>query len=748
MKPLLAIIKKELKDYVDHPTAYILVIVFLVLNNFLFFKSALVQEVASLRTMFNLLPWIMMFFVSALTMRTWAEERREGTLNVLLSYPVKIWQVILGKYLATVIFLSAMLLLTLFIPFALTMAGDFDWGVIVGQYLGTIVMLLTMTAIGQWASSLTKNQVVSFIISIGVLFAFIIIGLEMVVLSMPYPLNVITQQLGLLSHFNSLTRGVVDARDILYFLSLGFVFLALSYAWLIRIKSRRGSKEWRTLQTSILVLVIIAVVINLFGQSFTVRADLTDQNLYSLSSATKRVLKDLDDTVRLTLYRSKKLPAQVELVSRDVQDILGDYQKFGGRHIDFSIKYPDDDEDAAAEAQKKGIPAIRFNVVREDEFTLQNGYLGLVIEYLDEYETLPFLKNINDLEYRLTRGILALQSDAKPRLGFVSDFGGKDLEELSTLSGALREQYIVENIKLASSGEAEEPEKVPEIDETIEILFISSPTQKYSESALTSVRNYIKKGGKIFWVVSGINVNQQALTVAVNKTGLEDILKENGITLNTDLVADLSSHETVNFSTGIFTYLLPYPFWVRANLQPHVLAGNIGQVMLPWASSLEISDKTSGSVDELIKTTNTGVRQKEGYVINPDQIPDFSTFDQAELILGVAMQDIPAEEGSSAGRWVVISNNDFLNDGMISQYPQNANLALNALDWLGQNEALLSIRSKNSQPSVLIWESDARQTFARWGNIAGIPVLVAAFGAIWIYRRRRRSKLSFKIVIK
>ena len=100
MKSLLAIIKKELRSYVDQPMAYILVVVFLVLNNFLFFRTSLVQEVASLRSMFNLLPWVMLFFVSAITMRTWAEERREKTLNVLLAYPIKVWQIIVGKYLA------------------------------------------------------------------------------------------------------------------------------------------------------------------------------------------------------------------------------------------------------------------------------------------------------------------------------------------------------------------------------------------------------------------------------------------------------------------------------------------------------------------------------------------------------------------------------------------------------------------------------------------------------------------------
>jgi len=567
MKALWAIVKRELKGYVDHPTAYILVVVFLVLNNFLYFRTSFIQGIASLRPMIDLLPWILLFFISALTMRTWAEERREGTLNVLLSYPVKIWQIILGKYISTVVFVTAMLLITLIIPISLAQVGDFDGGVIFAQYLGSFFVIMAMVAVGQWSSSLTKNQVVAFIISLAVLMAFFLVGVQFVVLTLPYPLSTIAQQLGLLSHFSSITRGVIDARDILYFLSLSFVFLALSYAWLTRAKLKKGSKAWRTLQTSVIVMIVIAVVINLFGQSFTVRADLTEQNLYSLSSATKRVLKDLDDTVRLTLYRSKKLPTQIELLSRDTQDILNDYQKFGGRHIDLSLKFPDQDEEDEAEAREKGIPAIRFNVVREDEFTLQNGYFGLTIEYLDQRETIPVLQTIDDLEYRLTRAIVALQKDSKETMGYLADFGGKTQQELASFIQLIAENYDVQDVTLAA---AEEAIEVPSIPDNIDVLFIAAPTQAYSDAALQSVRDYVSKGGKIFWLLSGVSVNQQTLAVSNVSTGLESILSEQGITINQDLVADLASHETVNFSAGIFTYLLPYPFWVRAELAKHV----------------------------------------------------------------------------------------------------------------------------------------------------------------------------------
>lgn len=716
--------------------AYIIAIVFLALNNFLFIRTAVVQEQASLRAMFQLLPWVNLFFISAMTMRTWAEERRAQTLNVLLSYPAALWQIVLGKYAASLAFFAAVLALTLPAAIGISLAGTLDWGVVAGQYVGALLLAAGMVAVGQWASTLTKNQVIAFIISIAMQFALFLISMDFVLLSFPYPLNLIGQQLGILSHFNAMTRGVIDLRDVLYFASMAFVFLSLSYAWLVRSKTSRVSPYWRKLQTSVSLLIVMAIVINLFGQTFTVRLDLTEQNLYSLSGATKSVLRNLNDSVRLTMYRSKKLPTQVELVSRDVQDILNDYSKYGGRNVVLEIKYPDDSEDIAAEARNKGIPAIRFNVVRQDEFTLQEGYLGVVIEYLDKRETIPFLQSTEDLEYRLTRAISALQSTGRKKVGYVSDFGGSGLDTWTKFSELLRSNYTVEQITLATADENAKPQ---EIDDSIDALIIAAPTQRFSEAALAELGRYIDRGGKILWIVSGIIVDQPSLSVRKNETGLDALLAKGGITVNKDLVADLLSHQTVNFSSGLFTYYLPYPYWVNAAPSDHVLAGNVQQVMAPWPSSLGVKSDAA-DVYPLIETTDKSVKQTSGYQINPEQLPEFAKMEMGKSLLAAVAERVPAANDAEPGRWVVITASDFLEDGIAGQNQQNLALALNSIDWLMQNDALIAIRSKQSATSALVWKSRQQQNLVKWGNIAGVPVLVAAAGGYWLWRRRRISR--------
>ncbi len=733
MKAFFAVFRKEIKSYIDHPLAYILAVVFLVINHALFFNTAFLEQVLSLRSLFNFLPWILLFFVPALTMRSWAEERKEQTLAQLLSYPVPVWVVVAGKFAASSAFVSTLLLSTLTIPLSLSVAGDLDGGVVAAQYIGALLLAIAMVAVGQWTSTLSKNQVVAFIISLAVLFGFYLISLDFVLLSLPYPLNIVGQQLGMLSHVQALSRGLIDARDVLYFLSVIVVFGALSVAWLLRQKTSTTDPAWKKIQSTVALVIAISVVINLFGQSLTVRIDTTQGNVYSLSSATKTILADLDDTVRFTLYRSKKLPTQVELVSRDISDMLNDYAKFGGRHVEVSVKYPDQDEDAQAEASERGIQRVRFNVLRQDEFTVQEGYIGLTAEFLDKREVLPLIQSTDDLEYRLSRAILSMMNDKKPKVGYVSDFGGKSLESYASFTEQLRANYLIEQISLSA---AEEGAQVEQIDESVDVLIIAGPTSKLTDAALDEIRTFIGRGGKILWLLPGVSVNQSNLSATPTDTGLESILAASGVQLQKDLVADLSSHETVNFRSGMMSYFFPYPYWLRAVTGRHVLVGNIQQLIMPWPSSLVLDDNATG-ISPLIRTSDQSARFTSNFRLSPDSLPDFTGADLSSRVLAAAVESVPAEEGNPEGRWVVIANTEFLDNSIVDQYPQNIPFALNAIDWLSQNDALVSIRSKQSQPPAMIFASKRQQSLVKYGNVAGMPVLVAIIGAAWLYRRRR-----------
>lgn len=225
---MLALIKKELRSYFNSPIAYIFITVFLVLTGWLFFRTFFIANQASMRDYFTILPWIFLFLIPAVTMRLWAEEKKLGTFEVLMTLPVKDYEVVLGKFIASFLFLAITLLLTLPIPLIVLFLGSPDKGVIFAQYLSALLFGGAYLAIGLFVSSMTSNQIIAFIFAVSISFFFLIIGEPIVLFVIPNALAPIFQYLGLGVHFESMGRGVIDSRDLLYYLSIIFLFLFLN----------------------------------------------------------------------------------------------------------------------------------------------------------------------------------------------------------------------------------------------------------------------------------------------------------------------------------------------------------------------------------------------------------------------------------------------------------------------------------------------------------------------------------------
>ena len=220
--------KRELHAYFDGPAAYVVLSVFLAITGWFFGSTLFLQNLASLRSVFSIAPFIFLFFVPALTMASFAEERRAGTLELLLTFPVRDWQVIAGKLLAVAFFLLIAIGLTVFYTITVSLLGDLDFGATVGGYLGLFLLGITYGAIGIFASSLTRNQIVAFILGFAIIFTLFL--LDKVTAFVPGWLGTVMQYLGTDFHYQNLMRGVIDTRDVLYYLSMtAFAFLLTTY---------------------------------------------------------------------------------------------------------------------------------------------------------------------------------------------------------------------------------------------------------------------------------------------------------------------------------------------------------------------------------------------------------------------------------------------------------------------------------------------------------------------------------------
>jgi len=232
MRQLTHILEKEVKDFFVTPIAYIVIAIFLIVTGWFFFSTFFLYNQASLRNFFNLLPLIFAFVIPAITMRLFAEELSRGSYELLMTMPVTFGDIIVGKFLAGVVMTAAMLAPTLAYPISVSFLGQLDWGPVIGGYLGALLMGGAFSAIGLFASSITHNQIVAFIVGAAICFTLVLI--DKMLFFIPESLLNGIQYLGTGFHFSNISKGVIDSRDLIYFFSIIIVGLYGTYLLLLR----------------------------------------------------------------------------------------------------------------------------------------------------------------------------------------------------------------------------------------------------------------------------------------------------------------------------------------------------------------------------------------------------------------------------------------------------------------------------------------------------------------------------------
>jgi ABC-2 type transport system permease protein len=217
------IFRKELKGYFISPIAYIVISIFLILTGWFFFSTFFLYGQAEMRGFFSLLPIIFSFIIPAVTMRLFSEEFNTGSYELLLTLPVSSMNIILGKFLAAAAFAAILLAPTLCYGVFISFLGDLDWGPVIGGYVGAVLLGAAFSAIGLFASSITRNQIIAFII--GMSLCFLLTLVDKILFFLPESALNVFQYLGADFHFKNISKGVIDSRDLLYFLSVCFVML-------------------------------------------------------------------------------------------------------------------------------------------------------------------------------------------------------------------------------------------------------------------------------------------------------------------------------------------------------------------------------------------------------------------------------------------------------------------------------------------------------------------------------------------
>ncbi|MBO99298.1 MAG: hypothetical protein CL730_03490 [Chloroflexi bacterium] len=741
MKQLLTILKKDLRSYFDQPTGYILNIIFIVAIAFMFFRTIDTTNEASLRPMFSLLPWILAIYIPAVSMRLFSEEQRDGTLEILFTQPVRGTTVILAKFLAGLIFISIGILGTILIPISLTFAGNLDVGALVAQYIGAILLSSSLVSIGIFASSLTKNQIVAFIISLSVSMLLLVLGLDFINITLPSALSVLLQDLSPLTHFSSITRGLIDLRDVLYFISIDIAFLSITYLNTKGKSLNSNSPQYRNLRVGVGSLVILSLVFAWFGSSIQGRIDLTEDRIYSLAPSTKEIFDNLDDYLTITLYESKDHPINTALTARDVNDFLADLDA-RSKFIKIKHRYPDADEKDKEESEIVGIPPVQFNVQRQGEFQVKTGYLGMTLAYANNKEVIPFVESLDGLEYKLASLTFKMLNDTKKSIIFLDLPSSKINQNMGSFISLLAQQY---DISVADINE------IDQIKNTPDVFIIAGGNYENVDQLKTSstIQDLILQGVSFFVLVDTVNIDNNRMLAYPNEYSGAGIWENFGIIIKNNMLYDLVSYETLPFGTQSGEVLLPYPYWIRTPPNDSKVTGKVNSTLFPWASSMELIQPIVSNIqtEPIIITYPTTSIQYDYQDLSPNAQFNPNSSNTGSQILGVKIEN-SALESSSIIRSIIISDSEWLTDNIAGRNQSNYALGMNMIDWLAQENQLADIRSKVIRERKLDWSSKgsffSHQSLTKNLNLILSPIILIIYGLTRYTKRKTIQSKVFK----
>ncbi|HAL55500.1 MAG TPA: hypothetical protein DCP63_03200 [Bacteroidetes bacterium] len=496
----------------------------------------------------------------------------------------------------------------------------------------------------------------------------------------------------------------------------------------------------------ILLILAILVLLNFISVRLFGRLDLTSQNVYTLSDASKSLVQSLDDRVTVKAYFTEDLPSPYNNNRRAVLDLLNEYKAYASGNLTYEFINPTG-EKGEQDAQQQGISPVQVQVVKEDKFEVKRGYLGLIMLYEDRKEVLPVVQNLSTLEYDISSALKRLTTRTKKKIGYTSGHQEPDLYSMRQVQQALSQQYDLAAVDLSKS------DPVP-VD--IAALLVISPQSRFTDSASYHIDQYLMRGGKVAFLLNKINANLQARMGQPNDTGLEDMLQDYGIRINPDLIRDAQcANISVMQQQGPFTVQsqIPFPYIPLASnfSRDNPIVKDLQGLLFHFVSSVDTSAASGKGLkaEVLVRSSKRSGRQTGFFMIDPfqrytaadlaeDGIPMAAVVEGSFKSFFAGKQPSAVLTVSPQTRIIVVGDGDFMKDEYLGN---RANLTFfaNIVDYLADDAGLITIRSKNVVTPPLEQVSDGTKQLLKYANLIGPPLLIIGYG---LFRWRRRVTLK------
>lgn len=488
--------------------------------------------------------------------------------------------------------------------------------------------------------------------------------------------------------------------------------------------------------TQVLIFIGILVVVNMISEQLFLRLDFTADKRYTLSTATKDILEDLDDVITVTAYFTKDLPPQLQKSRRDFEDLLVEYENRSDGNVVYEFINPNENEAEEQKAQQKGISPVMVNVTEKDQVKQMRAYLGAVLQMGEKTEIIPMIQPGAGMEYSLTTSIKKISVLDKPKVAFLQGHGEPSTNASVQVLQQLSVLYDVEPYTITDTAD------IPTYYKTIAIV---NPTDTFPQEDFGKLDTYLGSGGSIYLSYSNLQTDLQSQYLStLPDIGIMGWLADKGITMNNQYVIDANCGAvTVRQQTGMFIMnrQIEFPYFpILSKFSDHPAARGLEGVIMPFVSSISFLPKDSAvNIQPLVfSSENSGVVSAPAFIDIQKQWSE-SDFNAPSQVVAVAAEG--PLSGAANSKMIVVANGAFAVNGEGEQQQQvnqdNVNFASNSIDWLSDDTGLIDLRTKGITSRPLEQIDDTKRNLYKYGNVA-FPIFLMI--GIALYRRQRFAR--------
>jgi len=490
-------------------------------------------------------------------------------------------------------------------------------------------------------------------------------------------------------------------------------------------------KNRKSISTQILLILAVLVIINVLSEQFFFRLDFTADQRYTLSKASKDILKQLDEPVTVTAYFTEDLPPDLATTRRDFKDLLIEYASISGGNVLYEFINPNKDQETEQKAFQAGVQPVLVSTREKDEATQKKVFMGAVVQMGEDKEVIPFMQPGAAMEYSLSTSIKKLAVTEKPVIGILQGHGEPSLNAMSQVMQSMSILYNIEPVNLSDTSLNLGKYK------TLAMVGTQDSIPPYHFYVLDQ---YLAQGGNLFIAMNRVKGDFTTIQGTSFGTGLETWLANKGLVVEDNFVVD-GNCGNISVRQGNF----PFPVQMKfhyfpaiINFADHPITKGLEQVILPFASSITYTGDTANYYQPIAMSSEKSGTLSTPLYFDIQKKWSGNDFPLKNVAVGAILQGNLA--GNTASSIILISNGQFpINgEGQNAQQiaPDNVSLMVNSIDYLSDDTGLIDLRTKGVTSRPLDQIEDGRKTFLKWLNFLSPIILILIYGIIRMQQKR------------